>query len=117
AARQDKSAKLEPAKSVSGSFVFTFPRRSAAGRWTLDHVFLADAVGNTTILNEDGIASLGLARTLEVISVEDREPPRLVSLSLAPDAIDTSQKPAEVELKFRATDDLAGVQSLQAVFE
>jgi hypothetical protein len=116
AAWRGESAKLDAAQSVSKSMTVTFPPHSEAGQWTLSHVFLADAAGNTLILNGDGLAQLGFQTALEVKSVADTTPPRLTDLRFAPEAIDTSGGPATVKVDFTATDDLSGVNFIDLSF-
>lgn len=108
-ARHGGSAKFEAAQSVSNSITVTFPRLSEPGWWTLGIVFLADAAGNTLVLDTDGLAGLASRRTLEVKSASDTIPPNLTAFRFAPDAIDTTQGPATVKVEFTATDDLSGV--------
>jgi len=109
ASRRGISAKLEAAQSVSNSVTVTFPRLSEPGSWTLGTVFLADAAGNTLILDTDGLAGLASRRTLEVKSASDTIGPSLTALRFTPASIDISQGPATVRVEFTATDNLSGV--------
>jgi hypothetical protein len=94
----------------------TFPRLSEAGRWTLSSLFLADAAGNTLVLDTQGLTALGMRTSLEVKSTADTKSPTLTSLRFNPEEIDTSQGPATVKVDFSAADDLSGVKSLEVVF-
>lgn len=76
-------------------------------------MFIADAAGNTRILDTDAIAARGFPTDLEVPSAVDDTPPELVALAFAPDFIDATAAAAEVVMNFTATDDLAGVKCLE----
>jgi hypothetical protein len=114
--RHGGSARFEPVQSVSKSIAVTFPLLSEAGQWTLNSVFLADAAGNTLILNSEGLAALGVRTALQVKSVLDTRSPELASVRFSPEVIDTSQGEAIVTVEFQATDDVTGVKSFEAVF-
>jgi len=116
AARQNRSARLEAAQSVSKSLTVTFPRLSEPGQWTLSTVFLSDAAGNTLLLDAGALVRAGLKTNLEVKSTLDTTPPNLTALRFAPEAIDTSLGPAVVKADFTATDDLSGVSYLELSF-
>jgi hypothetical protein len=113
---KNASAKFEPAQSVSNSVALTFPVLSEPGEWTLSTVFVADAAGNTLVLNDAGVADLGFRTTLLVKSPTDTRSPEVSSIRLSPEVIDTSQGEAVVTLEFKATDDLSGVKSVEAAF-
>lgn len=115
-ARRGGSAKFQAALSESKSMTVTFPQQSEPGEWTLSTVFLADAAGNTLVLNTDGVAGLGFRTALEVKSAADTTPPNLTSFRFAPEAIDTSEGVAIVKVDFTATDDLSGVNHLELSF-
>jgi len=110
------SAKLEPAESVSNSLALTFPAHSEPGQWTLSTAFLADAAGNTMVLNAVALRDLGFPIYLQVKSAMDTRSPELTYIRLSPEVIDTSQGEAIVTLEFKATDDLSGVKSAEAAF-
>ena len=116
APRQNASAKFDPARSVSNSIKVTFPRLSEAGEWTLDSVYLADAAGNTLVLDRGAITALGFPTTLQVKSTSDTIPPSLTGFHFTPEAIDTSGGPATVKAEFSAKDNLSGVRSFEVVF-
>ena len=110
------SAKLEPAESVSNSLALTFPAHSEPGQWTLSTAFLADAAGNTMVLDAVALRDLGFPIYLQVKSAADTRSPELTYIRLSPEVIDTSQGEAIVTLEFKATDDLSGVKSVEAAF-
>jgi len=111
------SAKFDAAESVSNSLALTFPARSEPGQWKLNTAFVADAAGNTLVLNSEGLAALGFRTALEVkSSAPDTRSPELASVRFSPQVIDTSQGEAIVTVEFKATDDLSGVKSLEVVF-
>ena len=91
---------------------FEVPQFSEAGTWMLEFVFLADAVGNATILDAAQVQGLGLPTEFEVISApDDTAPPQLVDLSLLPILIDTTLGDQPVVVTVRVTDDLTGMQA------
>lgn len=110
-ATRSGTAKFAPAETLSGSVTVTFPRQSEPGLWTLKSIVVTDAAGNTLVLDGSGFPA-----SLEVISQQDKTPPQLLSLELAQDAIDTRLGSASVDVAFRASDNLSGLQSLQLTF-
>ena len=114
--KRNTSLKFEPAESVSHSLALIFPPLSEPGRWTLSMLFLADAAGNTTILQTSALNDLGFRTTLEVKSAADTGSPQLSSLRFSPEAIDTTQGESIVTVEFKATDDLSGVRIFEATF-
>lgn len=114
---QRASSLLTPSLSASSSVTLTFPRFSSAGTWTVGTVFGADVAGNTTILDTTGLQSAGFPTTLNVTSATDTTPPNLTGLSLSSNSIDTTTGPANLAVNFNATDDLAGVNALQVLFQ
>jgi Bacterial Ig-like domain len=115
-ARQGGSARFRAVLSESNSITATFPPHSEPGEWTLSHVFLADAAGNTLVLDKDGVTQLGFRTALGVKSASDTTPPRLTDFRFAPEGIDTSRGPGTVKVDFTATDDLSGVNYLELSF-
>jgi hypothetical protein len=65
--QQGGSAKFSPAASVTGSLDVRFPPGSEPGMWTVTSVFVADAAGNTLILDASGVARLGFGSVLRVV--------------------------------------------------
>jgi hypothetical protein len=113
--RQSASARFTPALSVTHSVKVVFPHSSMAGTWTLSHVFLGDAAGNTLILDPDALSGRGFPTRLEVKSSQDTTSPKLTALEF-PDRIDTSAAPAHVKVELAATDDLSGVNHIELSF-
>jgi hypothetical protein len=113
---KNASAKFEPAESVSSSVGLTFPVLSEPGEWTLSTVFVADAAGNTLVLNAADVSTLGFRTALQVKSAPDTKSPELSSIRLSLEVIDTSQEEVTVTLELKATDDLSGVKSIEAAF-
>src|ERR1700730_623324 len=111
--RQSASAKFAPALSATHSVKVVFPHSSMAGTWTLSHVFLGDAAGNTLILDNDALSGGGFPSRLEVKSSQDTVSPKLTALEFSPAQIDTSAGPADVTVNYTATDDLSGVNYLE----
>ncbi len=114
--RHGGTAKLEAAESASKSIRVTFPRLSEPGEWILNPVLLADAAGNTLILDREGLTGLGFRTTLNVKSASDTVRPSLTALRFAPEVIDTTYGPASVKVEFTATDDLSGVRLFEIAF-
>lgn len=114
--RQQGSARFAPTLSATNSLRIAFPRFSSAGAWTLAHVFLSDQAGNTLVLDADGLNNYRFPTRLEVISVQDAGSPKLTALDFAPARIDTSAGPADVQVKYTATDDVSGVYYIELSF-
>jgi hypothetical protein len=114
--RRSGFAKFEPGQSVAKSITVTFPRLSEPGSWTLETLLLADAAGNTLVLDTDGLGGVAARRTLEVKSTSDTVSPSLTALRFTPEAIDTTQGPATVKVEFTATDNLSGVSLFEIAF-
>ena len=114
--RQSASGSFAP--TLSGSFLAkaTFPRFSAAGAWTLSHLFLSDAAGNTLVLDAEALISRGFPTRLDVRSAQDTVSPKLTSLQFTPLRIDTSEGSADVKVSFAMTDDLSGANHIELGF-
>ncbi len=115
-AHQSASASFAPTQSAISSIKVNFPRFSNSGTWTLDHVLLADMVGNTCTLDAEDLVRKRLPTRLEVVSTRDTVSPKLTVLEFSPAEVDTSEEPAEVKVTFTATDDLSGVSYLELGF-
>lgn len=107
---------LSPGTAVAASKALTFPRFSESGTWTAGAVFLADAAGNTLVLDGEALAARGFTDTLTVLSVQDTIAPRLVAFDFSPIAIETNGSAVSVLLKFQIGDDLSGATTFQASF-
>ena len=114
--RRGGSVKFDPLQSISRSMTVTFPTLSEAGLWTLSVVFLADAAGNSLMLNAEALAGMGIPTTLEVKSVSDTIRPALTALRIVPHSINIAGGPVTVKVEFTATDDLSGVKSVHVTF-
>jgi hypothetical protein len=110
---QRVSTLFSPATTVSATRALTFQRFSTAGTWTVSSIFLADAAGNTRIMDTNAIAAAGFPTTLQVGSPQDTNPPSLTAFSINPGSVNTTAAPATVQLNFTATDDLSGVTGIQ----
>ncbi len=87
----------------------TINQNAEAGVWTVDRVWLWDKVSNNNLLDQQELAALGLAGTVEVASESDTAPPVLTALSVSPGAVDVSSGSQVVTVTATITDDLAGV--------
>jgi hypothetical protein len=114
-AKERGSALFPPVTQLTNSVNVSFPALSEAGQWALSHVMLADAAGNTLVLDADGVGRLGL-RPLQVSSASDTVPPNLTAFKITPETIDTTQGPVTVKVEFTATDNFSGVKSAEVVF-
>jgi hypothetical protein len=110
------TATFAAATSKTGSAAITFPRFSEAGTWTVTSVFVADAAGNTLLLDSTGLAARGLTPTLSVTSTTDNTAPLLTAFTFAPTSINVTGAAATVTSTFTATDDIAGVTNVQVAF-
>jgi hypothetical protein len=113
---QRAKVNLTPAKTIAGSANFTLPRFSEAGTWTVNSAFLADAAGNTLILDTAGLVEKGFPTALSVTSSRDTAAPQLTAFSITPSEVNTGTAASTVLLNFRVTDDLSGVTTFQAAF-
>jgi hypothetical protein len=112
---QRGTATFPSLNSVSDKLKVTFPRFSEPGEWTLSGASLADAAGNTLILDPDGLAKMGVQTRLQVTSAQATAPPGLTALDFTPKTISTARGAAEVTVAFRAAD-TSGVRSLEVSF-
>jgi hypothetical protein len=78
-------------------------------------VFLADAAGNTLVLDRDGVARAGIRSILHIGPTADTIAPVLTALRFNPDSIDTRQGPATARVELSASDNLSGVKSVEVV--
>jgi hypothetical protein len=107
---------LTATTSASGSATVTFPQFSEPGAWTVGSVFLADAAGNTLVLDSTGLEERGFPTTLKVKSKSDSAPPTLGDFRFAPTSIDISGSDVKVTVSFQLADDLSGTTTFQAAF-
>jgi hypothetical protein len=108
--------KFAPTLSGTNSVKVNFPHSSMPGAWTLAKIMVADAAGNTLVLDADGLSGRGFPTRLEMKSSLDTTSPKLAALEISPAQIDTSKGPAEVKINYTATDDLSGVTYLELSF-
>jgi hypothetical protein len=107
---------LTPTTSASGSATVTFPQFSEPGAWTVGGLFLADAAGNTLVLDSAGLEERRFPTTFTVKSKSDSTPPTLGYFHFAPTSIDISGADVNVTVSFQLTDDLSGATTFQAAF-
>lgn len=110
------NATVTPATTVTGSTAVIFPGFSEAGQWTVASVFLADAAGNTSVLDTSQLAAKGFPTTFTVTSTTDSTPPNITAFSFAPSSINVGPASATVTVSFHLTDDLSGAKSFQVTF-
>jgi hypothetical protein len=113
--QRSASLRLAPQRSVNGSVRIVFPRLESGGEWTLSHVFLSDAAGNTLPMNTEALIRAGFHTRLKVRSAQDITAPKLTDLKLIP-AADASAGAPSVQLQYSATDDFSGVRYVEFTF-
>ena len=89
------------------------------GTYWIDRVSLADAVGNSAVLDDAALTSggAGYGREIELYDGPDTEGPVVEDLTILPASVDTSGGPATVTMTIHATDSLAGVESIGGSFD
>jgi hypothetical protein len=75
---------FSPALSVSGTANATFPQFSESGIWTVEGVFVEDAVGNFKSYSTTELAQLGFPTTVMVIGQAEDVTPPMISVSATP---------------------------------
>ena len=96
--------------------IVCLPAHSPAGTWTVNNVWLRDAVGNETNIPGTTLAQAGFPTSFEQISAGDTELPRLWSLSMSTTTVDTSAAPATIHLTAHVTDNDTGVAYVGVTF-
>ena len=74
AVTRSASADFRPATSFTGSAAVQFPPFSEAGDWKIAIVLLADAVGNTRVLNAEDLREKGFPSHLTIMAEAAAEP-------------------------------------------
>ena len=116
-----KSAR-DPLKGTSNdaeyAFRLTLPQYSESGIWRLKYVWIRDKVGNNREYRAAELAALGLSASFEVVAAqEDLTPPELVAVILESSEVDVGTGTGTIDVKVKATDDLAGIASVELYFE
>jgi hypothetical protein len=88
----------------------TFPQFSQAGAYPIN-LDLVDNVFNHARFGSADLASRGFPASIEVRSVSDTTPPKLLAFTVSPRSVDTSAGPATVNVHIEAEDDLSGFGS------
>jgi hypothetical protein len=101
---------------LEGTCEVSFPQFSEAGRWRVEAVDLADAVGNSRRRETAELRAAGFDVELSVAGANDVDPPELVALAFTPDIIDPSSGGASVQVSLRAIDDIAGITGASVSF-
>ncbi|HSV37212.1 MAG TPA: Ig-like domain-containing protein [Nocardioidaceae bacterium] len=110
-----KSVFVSLQHTVGSTWVGTakFPRYTAPGLWSMAYFQVTDKAGNYKQYNP-GTFPLGAETTVPVVSVEDTTGATLTSLSLTPGSVDTRRRTKSITVTATATDDLSGVNRVQA---
>jgi hypothetical protein len=89
------------------------------GTYWIDQVNLADAAGNSVVLDEAALAAtdFGFGAEVELYDGPDAEGPVIENLEISPSNVDTSGGPATVTMTIHATDSLSGVESVGGGFD
>ncbi|GIU90147.1 MAG: hypothetical protein KatS3mg010_1246 [Acidimicrobiia bacterium] len=88
----------------------TVPQHAEPGRFAAA-VALVDAVGNQSTVSDATLATRGLPSGVTQLGAGDTVAPQILSLSVAPAAVDTSAQSQPITVTARMTDDLSGVAS------
>jgi hypothetical protein len=88
----------------------TVPQHAEPGRFAAA-VALVDAVGNQSTVSDATLATRGLPSGMTQLGAGDTVAPQILSLSVAPAAVDTSAQSQPITVTARMTDDLSGVAS------
>jgi len=89
--------------------VLVLPRYAHAGTWTLAGLRARDAVGNQREWSLAEVLGLGFPASFTVQGTDDRTPPELVSLLIAPLTVDTSRSNQAIRISVRIRDGQAGL--------
>lgn len=89
--------------------VLVLPRYAHAGTWTLIEFAVSDAVGNRQSINLAGLRERGLPTQFAVEGTDDREPPSILSATISPGVVDTSEANQALMITVRLRDDGAGL--------
>lgn len=103
--------------TVSGNPAFQItPPAAALGVYSLCHLRLRDAVGNTRDYSADDLQTLGLPTQFTVTGTADTTAPQLTALSF-PAAVNLANGPATVSVDYTAGDDFSGVAAFEIYFQ
>jgi hypothetical protein len=91
------------------------PPSTAAGKYRVASLSLADRAGNRISFDAKELAEEGFAAEFDVFKGPDTEGPKLTNFGLAPSTLDTSAAPGSVRFSVAATDDLSGVGNAVAL--
>ena len=91
-------------------FDLVFPQFSEQGTWDISLV-LVDNLFNASNFSSDDLAKLGFPSTIEVTSIEDSTPPRLLNFEVTPLSINTTNNSATISVRIEAEDDISGFGS------
>lgn len=105
-----------PSTSTKVPLVMKFAPSSEAGTWRAVGLVVADAAGNTLVMNADDFVSRGFPSEIQVRKVVDTTPPTLTEFKLTPSKINLASGSAEVNVEFALADDLSGAAGLEISF-
>ena len=81
---------------------------AAQGRWTIG-TYLADKAGNSTWVSPEQIGGMGLPNGFNQTGRGDNEKPKIHSLSIDRNSINTSSSDQSIHVRMRITDDYSGI--------
>jgi hypothetical protein len=94
----------------------SFPQFSESGIWTVTNVDASDIAGNIRSYSTADLIGLGFPTALNVVSFSDLTPPAMLDFSFAPESLDPTAAATMVPVTVHATDDLAGIASIDVTF-
>ena len=107
---------LDGTKRVSGSpqdgwyeATITVPQFAEQGTWKTQGISLYDQVGNRRYLTAADMEAAGLPTSFaQTGAIADASAPQLLSFTVTPDSVDTSESSRTITLTAHITDDLTG---------
>jgi hypothetical protein len=108
-------AALDSGTTASGhwSASLTLPAHAEQGTWSIS-IQTGDSAGNSTYISATQLGSAGSTSAVQQTCAGDTTPPQVLSVSLSPEAVDTSGAPRNIVVDVHASDDLSGLGSVQA---
>lgn len=85
------------------------PRYAHAGSWTLIEFGISDAVGNRRQMTLPELRQSGFPTQFQFEGIDDREPPDILSATISPVVVDTSEANQPLTVTVHLRDDAAGL--------
>lgn len=90
----------------------TLPQGSVPGTWSVDYVFVVDAVGNDQFIYKADLETTfgaGVADIVNTATITDTERPQITAFDITPTEINTSEEGQTLTLTMTLTDNAVGV--------